>query len=219
MSMHLKPGPALLLLAAALVLPACPAGAAEAWRWRDADGSVHFGDRPPPGIAAERLQLRASPADAGSLQRPAPAQVPAAASVATAADAAPGGPEQLERCDRARWALAALESGRPVYRDANGAYRVKRPPNQPDPYAGPREYLDDAEREQALALNRDARDGFCAAFPDLMDPRVAAEDLRRAEACELAAADLARLERPQARASAEDLAARRRWLDTQCRFP
>jgi hypothetical protein len=49
-----------------------------------------------------------------------------------------------------------------------------------------------------------------------MDPRVADEDLRRAEACELAAADLARLERPEARASAEDLTARRRWLDTQC---
>ena len=216
MSMHLKPGSALLLLGATLVLPAFPADAAEAWRWRGTDGSVHFGDRPPPGVAAERPQLRARPAAAGSVQRPDPAQAPAPRSGASDAEAAPGGPAQLERCDRARWALAALESERPVYRDAYGAYRVKRPPNQPDPYAGPREYLDDAEREQALARYRDERDEFCAAFPDLMDPRVADEDLRRAEACELAVADLARLERPEARASAEDLAARRRWLETQC---
>ncbi len=216
MSMRLKPRTVLLLLGAAFALVVLTAGAAEAWRWRGGDGSVHFGDRPPPGVAAERLQLRASPAAAASVQPPPPAQAPAPPSVAEDAAAVPGGPEQLERCDRARWALAALESGRPVYRDAYGAYRVKRPPNQPDPYAGPREYLDDAGREQALARHRDDRDEFCAAFPDLMDPRVAEEDLRRAEACELAAADLARLERPEARASAEDLAARRRWLESQC---
>lgn len=213
MSMHVKPGPALLLLGAVLV---APAGAAEAWRWRDAEGGVHFGDRPPPGAAAaERLQLRASPAATGSAAPRAAAQA-AAPPAAAGSDEAPAGPEPLERCDRARWALAALESGRPVYRDANGAWRVKRPPNQPDPYEGPRDYLADADREEAVARYRAERDEFCAAFPDLMDPRVADEDLRRAEACELAAADLARLERPEARASAEDLAARRRWLDTQC---
>jgi hypothetical protein len=206
-----------LLPGAALVLSALPAGGVEAWRWRDAEGGVHFGDRPPPGAAAERLRLRADPASTGGAQGPVARQAPAPPPPAPA-DAAADGPQRLERCDRARWALAALESGRPVYLDAYGAYRVKRPPGQPDPYTGPREYLDDAEREQAQARYRGERDEACAEFPERMDPRAADEDLRRAEACERAAADLARLERPEARASAEDLATRRRWLETQCVF-
>jgi len=213
----MRPGLTLtLLLGVALGVPASPAGAADAWRWRDAAGGVHFGDRPPPGVAAERLRLRANPAATGSAPRPDAPHASAPPPAADEADAAPGGPERLERCDRARWALAALDSGRPVYRDAHGAYRVKRPPNQPDPYTGPREYLADAERAEALARYRDERDEFCADFPERMDPRVAAEDLRHAEACELADADLARLERPEARASAEELAARRQWLETWC---
>lgn len=209
-----------LLPGVALALSASPAGGVEAWRWRDAEGGVHFGGRPPPGAAAERLRLRADPDPTGSAQGPVAPPAPAPPPPAPAeADATADGPGRLERCDRARWALAALESGRPVYRDAYGAYRVKRPPRQPDPYTGPREYLADAERAQALARYRGERDEFCAGFPARMDPQVAAEDLRRAEACELAAADLERLERPQARAAAEELDARRRWLDTQCRFP
>ena len=54
-----------LLPGAVLVLSASPAGGAEAWRWRDAEGGVHFGDRPPPGAAAERLRLPADPAAEG----------------------------------------------------------------------------------------------------------------------------------------------------------
>lgn len=44
----------LLLLCAAAVLPA-----AETWRWRDANGVVHFSDRPVPG--AERVVLGSAP--------------------------------------------------------------------------------------------------------------------------------------------------------------
>lgn len=51
------------LLALALLLAAAGAGAAEVYRWVDADGKVHFSDSPPPGVAAERLAIKSAPTD------------------------------------------------------------------------------------------------------------------------------------------------------------
>lgn len=121
------------------------------------------------------------------------------------------------RCDRARWALAALDSGRPVYRDASGAYRVKRPPNQQDVYTGPRQYLDEAEREAEIAHYREEMNTYCADFPELRDPALADEELRHAEACEAAAIELEQLLQDEARATEEEIAHRRRFLDEECR--
>ncbi|KAF1685041.1 peptidase [Pseudoxanthomonas broegbernensis] len=52
-----RPSAAAWLLAGLIaLLPAHPADAARLWRWRDADGVSHYGDRPPPGAAAEDAQ-------------------------------------------------------------------------------------------------------------------------------------------------------------------
>lgn len=46
-----------LLLTVSLALFAMPlAGDAGIYRWTDAQGVMHFGDQPPPGVQAERIQ-------------------------------------------------------------------------------------------------------------------------------------------------------------------
>jgi hypothetical protein len=108
-------------------------------------------------------------------------------------------------CDRARWALAALQTQRPVYRDGSGIYRVKRPPRQPDVYAGPRTYLSDAERSAEITRQQAARETACAAYPELQDPALAEQDLIRAEHCEAALVHWHELARANARASNDEL--------------
>jgi len=46
--------PLLLLLLALLALPA----AAQVYKWKDADGKTHFGDRPPPDARTEEVKIR-----------------------------------------------------------------------------------------------------------------------------------------------------------------
>lgn len=203
---------------------------AETWRWKDAAGQVHFGDRPPAGVAAERIDKPAKPPAlsdeertrrqqalrAREAQREAAAENEAARAARDEQDAAGAAAMNRGRCDRARWALAALESERPVYRDGNGAYRIKRPPNQPDTYTGPREYVEDTERQLEIARYQADMDRYCADFPELQDKALAEEDLRHAEACEFAAAELEQLEQGDSRATPDELASRRRFLDEEC---
>ncbi len=48
----------LLLLAASGVFIAFDAFAGEVYKWTDADGRVHFGDRPPEGAPAQEIRIR-----------------------------------------------------------------------------------------------------------------------------------------------------------------
>jgi hypothetical protein len=221
-----------MLLCCVALLMAGPAGA-ETWRWRDADGNVHFGDRPPSGVQAERLKTPSKPApaegEAGarrleqlrSDEAARKARREAADTRARRrADADAGDrAQQRSRCDRARWALAALETARPVYRDANGAYRIKRSPNEPDIYTGPRQYLEAPEREAEIARYQRDMGEYCVDFPELQDKQLADEDLRHAEACEFAQAQLQQLEEPESRATPEEIAARRQFLEQECWAP
>jgi|LNFM01.1.fsa_nt_gb hypothetical protein len=205
---------------------------AETWRWRDAEGNVHFGDRPPADVQAERMQIKStpSPADGDGERRLEQLRSDEAARKASRDEAATRARRQADadagelaqrrsRCDRARWALAALETRRPVYRDANGAYRVKRSPNEPDIYTGPRQYLEAAERQAEIERYQRDMGEYCSEFPELQDKQLAEEDLRHAEACEFAQAQLEQLEQPESRATPEEIAARRQFLEQECWAP
>ena len=52
-----------------VVLPAGTAAAGEVYRWTDAEGNVHFGDRPPDQDRAQKLDLRTRPGDAAAARR------------------------------------------------------------------------------------------------------------------------------------------------------
>lgn len=149
-----------LLLAASIT--ALPVQAQEIYRWRDADGRMHYADRPPAsGAEAQRLNRPPAPAPA-----PAPARhtaddtrdssESAADSSASEADdreereaaaraAAADADERQRLCARMANRLAALESGQRVARfGADGG----------------REFLSDHERaeESARLRERIARD-------------------------------------------------------------
>jgi hypothetical protein len=142
----------LLALCACLVTAAAPA---EVYKWTDAEGRVHFGDRPPQG-EAETVPMPGRTGDAP---------------VAT--------PE--ERLEKQRRLLNAFEEERRQKRDAQAQARQEKAERQrncaeardnlhsqetasavyrlgPD---GERVYLDEGEREQALARARAAVAQWC----------------------------------------------------------
>jgi len=205
------------------------AATAETYRWRDAEG-VHFSDTPPPGVAAETVRVKPQPspltpdAAKAEVERLREAQDrerdAAAAQQSQSSRAEQAKIDQriarLQRCEEAKWALSALESGRPVYRDEQNRYRIKRPPGQGDAYTGKREYLDDPAREREIAVQKQHISAQCDVPPTASDKARTAEEILHAELCEKAAADLAVLTRPESGASAEDIAARRAFLAGNC---
>jgi len=71
-----------LVMLCALGSMSAPVTAEVAYRWKDANGRVHFGDQPPPGVKAERIELQKTP----SVQ-PVPVKPPAATGTLEAAPA------------------------------------------------------------------------------------------------------------------------------------
>ena len=184
-------------------LAALPLAAAEILRWQDAEGKVHFGDRPPPpGVRAEAVvpkqtnqslpPSRAEPTDPPAAPSPLPLTAPVV---------------ERSQCERARREVVVLATQRPIYRDETGTLRVKRGPGRTDAYGGERRYLEDAERASELARAETAFARDCAAWPDLQDRRAGEEALFREENCAAARAALADANRPDA-ANPADLQAR-----------
>jgi len=89
--MGLCSSPMRKLVALLSMLTAMSAVAADMWRWRDADGVVHYSDRPVPG--AQRMEINA----------PQPESAPASQGPATSApaspEAAPPPPVRFTRCE------------------------------------------------------------------------------------------------------------------------
>lgn len=226
-------GVILLLYAGGVLLVslcAMPVVQAETYRWRDAEGGTHFGDSPPPNVQAERLTVHPQPSDltpeqakqevrrlrdVEAARRKADEAKKTQASARTKQNQIKRAAGR-ERCEQAKWALSALDSGRPVYRDEQGMYRIKRPPVQGDAYTGQRTYLDDNARNAEIDRQQKLIARHCETLPTAADMEQTAEEIRMAETCEKAAAELRDLSQPEARASAEALAASRAFMDANC---
>lgn len=188
-----------------LLLWASGWASADTYRWRDAEGNPAFGDTPPPGVAAERIDVQPAapstdPADAAvagqrleqeanrlAAEREARESRAQAASAATARDTE----ARRRRCEEAKWAYAALTAERPVYRDGEGRYRIKRQPRFGDAYEGPREYLDDTARQSEITKQQAIIAEVCEIPMTAPERERVEEDILHAETCERAAADLA----------------------------
>lgn len=119
----------LLGLASLAVGPAI----AEVYQWRDEQGQLHFGDRPPPDAEHQRFEHSGGIADDPAPQEEPPATAPAAGEAPT-------------DCAAARQQLADYEqSERIVERDEDGTQRV----------------LDAQERASLIALQRDLVERLC----------------------------------------------------------
>lgn len=201
---RLHPGLGPLAMTLALALTLTPPVRAETWRWQDAEGNTAFGDTPPPGVPAVRIDVQtlppADPSAAGNTsqrleqaasrlaeerhQREAQAD-------ATRTQAAQQAEARRRTCEEAKQALIALTAERPVYRDGEGHFRIKRQPRFGDVYEGPREYLDDAARSAEIARQQQRIASSCEDAFDAAERARVEDAMLHADTCERAAADLA----------------------------
>ncbi|WP_290648622.1 DUF4124 domain-containing protein [Aquisalimonas sp.] len=137
------------LLAAALgALLAAPA-LADIYTWKDADGQVHFGETPPAGVAAERLDPRpgaaSSPGEASTSEAEVESEGNKQADDAqpSATDAAQQDAALAEACDNARQNVDVLsdESVRRV-REDGGESRVLEPEEREERLAEAEAFID-----------------------------------------------------------------------------
>ena len=141
------------LLAAALLLSLPVASAQEVYRFVDQDGTVHYTDRPPMSVPAERVGLtyqRTNPAAMES-QTESPAGDPPPAEDPEVQETVPAEPPPLtreqkqERCQTARDRALRYATAHRLYREGED---------------GQREYLSDqeldAERQKAEAAAQEA---------------------------------------------------------------
>ena len=152
-----KNGPALAVLALALAATLAAGPAFAQWKWQDESGRTEYGDMPPPGVSATRLKplpgvssgtARGSTPAAGTPTPPSIAEQEQAfrrrqmeaqdAEKKQLADAQRAD-QMRERCTQARGYLAGLENTGRVVRFSE---------------TGERQYLDDAQVEEAKARAR-----------------------------------------------------------------
>jgi hypothetical protein len=137
--------------AALALLLATAVPAAEVYRWTDADGKVHFGDKPPAG-GADQINVRAgrSPVDSSRQQRTQRLlqefEAERAERAASAAEQARADAERATACDEARNRHFEYQNSGYLYTwDENGEKHV----------------LSDAQRRNARAEARADVDKWC----------------------------------------------------------
>ncbi|MCB1890419.1 MAG: DUF4124 domain-containing protein [Rhodocyclaceae bacterium] len=211
---RLRPALRTLLAGTALLSFATLCGAADVYRWKDANGVTHYSATPPPDQAARRLELRPLPPpkdlepERERLQRQREAANRDAAVArdreASAAQREQEAEARIQRCGLARQQLGILKAGGPVYgRDSEGR----------------RAYLDGADREAALERARaEYREACRGVDGDSMRTaaRQAAKDVRSASRCADMRERVAQLTRPGARAGGEDIRRAREAMEKQC---
>ena len=134
-----------LTCAVAAMTFAAGATANEIYKWTDADGNVHYEDRPSGAASEERVDITYRRTDSGAVNQRVQARLDrqaerdeaksvAAAQEQEAADKAATAEERSKACERARARLETYLQSRRLYRTDKNGERV---------------YLDDAERQEA----------------------------------------------------------------------
>jgi len=138
------------------VLAAGPLSASEIYKWTDAEGNIHFGDKPV-GDAPERLAIASQPTDQAMVQAQNAARREARATAATeAAEAAANSPsaeelraaaaEKDQKCADYKQRMQTLAQSRRIYREDE---------------AGERVYLNEAEAIAARAEVEEQVSEYC----------------------------------------------------------
>ncbi len=147
-----------LTIAVAALTFASGATASEIYRWTDAEGNIHYEDRPQGVANEERLQLTYRRTDSSAVNQRVQARVNreserneaksvAAAAQAEAAEKAAAAAERQQACERARARLETYLQSRRLYRTDENGERV---------------YLDDAERQEARQKAEEQITEFCS---------------------------------------------------------
>ncbi len=145
-----------------LALLATTSAYCEVYKWVDPDGTVHYSDQPAPGATQEEtLNIRSGAAagsEAGAKKAPGPKsyieqdaefrkrQVEDEEKRAKQEKALADAKERQQNCQRAQASLRALQSGARITRTND---------------KGEREYLDDSQRQQEMAVAQKTADSWC----------------------------------------------------------
>ncbi len=150
---------AVLLAAAALAASAVMplAGASEIYKWTDAEGNVHYGDRPSGVASEERVAIASQRTDAARVQAGIDARLERQATRDEARQAretedAERAEEEKKSAERA----AACEENRQRLNTFDEAARLYREDEN-----GERVYLDESEREAAKQRARELINEHC----------------------------------------------------------
>ena len=147
-----------LACAVAAMTFAAAATANEIYKWTDAEGNVHYEDRPSGASTEERIELQYRRTDDSAVGQRiqarldrqaerAEAKSAAAAQEQEAAEQAAAAEERARSCERARARLESYLQARRLYRtDADGE----------------RVYLDDAQRQEARQKAEEQVAEFCS---------------------------------------------------------
>ena len=130
----------------------------EIYKWTDADGNVHYEDRPSGAVTEERLDLTYRSTDRGAVQARVQSRVDAqtareearstaAAAEQEAAENAAAEQQRRDRCDQARARLESYLQARRLYRTDDNGERV---------------YLDDSQSQQARQKAEEQIAEFCS---------------------------------------------------------
>lgn len=205
-----------VLLLSVLSVPAM----ADVYKYVDEDGNVVFSDEPPPDADSEVVELEpytpsSTPTPVGIVRR----------------DGPEGGElehvddeyieqlarQQLEdhkrRCLEARVALEVLHQGMPVYRVGDGMYRAAW---AGDTFEGPRVYLSDAQREDAISGQIRKLAMNCKDPLNKEQQQKASDEWMNDERCRAARVNLAEISLPNSRAPDEAIEDRQRVVDEYC---
>ncbi len=131
----------------ALILALATTGtvfAAEIFKWVDADGSIHYGDRPSGDITEQRMAIDSRPTDPVRIQQEMQARQEIETRAAELAAQEPQGPtkeelraaeqERNQKCNMYRERMDRFTNSRHLYREDTDGERV---------------YLDDTEMQEA----------------------------------------------------------------------
>ena len=130
----------------------------EIYKWTDADGNVHYEDRPTGAATEERLDLTYRSTNRSSVQARVKSRIDAqtareeaestaAAAEQEAAENAAAEQQRRDRCDQARARLESYLQARRLYRTDDNGERV---------------YLDDAQSQQARQKAEEQIAEFCS---------------------------------------------------------
>jgi hypothetical protein len=153
--MHTRKLACALMLAG--IVAAAPAATGEIYKWTDAEGNVHYGDRPTGAGNEERLAISSSRTDPARVQATVQARQEARTRrEESRANAAAGQPseeelraeaeERARKCETYRERLQKFVTSRRLYRHDENGERV---------------YLDEAETEAARARVQEQVQEYC----------------------------------------------------------
>ncbi|GAB2875393.1 DUF4124 domain-containing protein [Microbulbifer echini] len=101
------------------LMVAATAGASELYRWVDADGRVHFSDRPPAEAKAQDISGQLNPINSAEATKNRPSLITSPATTTGREQQKRQQKEQQRNCSRARQRLRAI-NGRVAFIDNNG---------------------------------------------------------------------------------------------------